>query len=680
MQTRVAPPTVVDTAVPVVPGWYDRVMAVVLSILLGFSIVALPLALLGFYAVGTVLPLGAVAAYTIHLFWFFETPAPVRTAGSRPAATVVVIVVASTVFSVVNAGEHLIADSEPGVTVNAARQLSVSGDLEIDAEVGPFSNAPVGYASDGFEGEGAGGDLRSPVPHLFVALAAMGGWTGVDGLLMLGPLAGGVLLLAFYWLAVRMVRPWTAVVVTLILALSLPFALLARDAYPELLAGAFVLGGLALHWNYERRLDLNRAVIVGLLLGSAALARPEWALLAIPIAVVATLDWLEASEAGFVQRRSHRRWLAAFVIAYAVPVLGAWADAAANDVPFLESFNGRWAIGTVATVAVVYGMGRLSRLSLAVPRLSWLDLRGAAAAAIAVLIVVGGLAGLYLRPEARQVEVSTDIEFVQFQEGAEIDGARTYDERSFAWVGWYFGTAAPVLGLVGFAGMVYTSVVLRDRRPYLFLLSVAVVSVAFLADPGSSPVHIDVMRRYLPLTIPAVLVGIGWLADRVMALEWRFTEVTQTAVILVLAGGVTLVAVQFAPLAQAAPYSGLAVGVEEICTAIGDDAAVVILDGEATVLGERVTQTVRGFCEVPTARAAGLTPGEATALDQEWMLRGRRLVLIAPEEESLVAAGGDPDTTTLVSFEFSVPQQRVEGVPREETVRQGSAAISTVVG
>jgi 4-amino-4-deoxy-L-arabinose transferase-like glycosyltransferase len=680
MQTRAAPQTVADSAVPVVPGWYDRVMAVVLSILLGFSIVALPLALLGLFAIGTVLPLGAVAAYTIHLFWFLESPAPVRTAGSRPAAAVLVVVVASTVFSVLNAGEHLIVDSEPAVTINAARQLSVSGDLTIDAGAGPFANAPVGYASQGFEGEGTGGELRSPVPHLFATLAGIAGWTGVNGILNLGPLLGGVLLLAFYWLAVRMVKPWTAVVLTLILALSLPFALIARDAYPELLAGVFVLGGLALYWNYERRLDANRAAIAGLLLGCAALARPEWALLAIPIAVVATLDWLQASEKDFILRRRHRRWLGIFAAAYAVPVVGAWADAAVNDVPFLESFNGRWAIGAVATVAVVYGMARLSRISLGVPRFSWIDVRGATAAAIAVLIVVGGLAGMYLRSETRQVEISTEIEFIQFQEGAEIDGSRTYEEDSLVWIGWYYGAAAPVLGLIGFAGMAFASFTSRDRRPYLFLLSALVVSVAFLADPGSSPIQLDVMRRYLPLTIPAVLIGIGWLADRVMEMEWRFTEVSQTAVILVLAGGVAFAAFQLAPLAQAAPYDGSEAGIAEICTTIGDDAAVIILDGESSAMPERITQTVRGFCEVPTVRAAGLTRAEISVLDDAWQELGRRLILVAPSQESLVAAGGDPAAATAIAFEFSVPEQRVEGVPNDEVVRNGAATIGPVVG
>ena len=680
MHTLAAPPAIADSAVPVVPGWFDRVMAIVLSILLGFSIVALPLALLGLYSVGTVLPLGAVAAYTIHLSWFLESPAPVRTAGSRPAVAVLIVVVASTVFSTLNAGEHVIADSEPGVTINAARQLSVSGDLIIDAGVGPFADAAVGYASEGFEGKGSGGELSSPVPHLFAALGGIAGWTGVNGILVLAPLLGGVLLLAFYWLAARMVKPWTAATLTLILALSLPFALIARDAYPELLAGIFVLAGLALHWDYERRLDVNRAAIAGLLLGCAAIARPEWALLAIPIAVVATLDWLEASEKTFVLRRRHRRWLGVFVVAYAAPVLGAWADAAVNDAPFLESFNGRWPIGTVATVAVVYGMARLSRVSLGVPRFSWIDLRGAAAAAIAVLIVVGGLAGLYLRPETRQVEVSTEIEFIQLQEGAEIDGARTYGEDSFLWVGWYYGAAAPVLGLFGFAGMVFAAITSRDRRPYLFLLSAVVVSVAFLADPGSSPIQLDVMRRYLPLTIPAVLIGIGWLADRVMEVEWRFTEVSQTAVILVLAGGVAFAAFQLGPLAQAGPYDGSLAGIESICAAIGDDAAVLILDGETSVMGERITQTVRGFCRTPTARAADLTQAETSALDDAWQEVGRRLVLVAPAEASLIAAGGDPSAMTAIAFDFRVPEQRVEGVPDDEVVRKGAATVAPVDG
>lgn len=680
MQTLAAPSTIADSAVPDVPGWFDRIMAIVLSILLGFSISALPLALLGLYAVGTVLPLGAVAAYTIHLFWFLESPAPVRTAGSRPAAAVLVVVVASTVFSTLNAGEHVIVDAEPGVTINSARQLSVSGDLIIDADVGPFADAPVGFASEGFEGEGVGGELRSPVPHLFAALGGIAGWTGVNGILMLAPLLGGVLLLAFYWFAVRIVKPWTAVVLTLILALSLPFALIARDAYPELLAGVFVLAGLALHWNYERRMDVNRAAIAGLLLGCAAMARPEWALLAIPIAVVSTLDWLEASEKEFVLRRRHRRWLGVFVIAYAIPLLGAWADATVNDAPFLESFNGRWAIGALATVAVVYGMARLSRASLGVPRFSWIDLRGAAAAAIAVLIVVGGLGGLYLRPETRQVEVSTEMEFIQFQEGAEIDGTRTYEEDSFLWVGWYYGAAAPVLGLIGFAGMVYAAITSRDRRPYLFLLSALVVSVAFLADPGSSPIQLDVMRRYLPLTIPAVLIGIGWLADRVVEQEWRFTEVSQTAVILVLAGGVAFVAFQLAPLAQAVPYDGSVAGIESICAAIGDDASVIILDGESSVIGERITQTVRGFCRVPAARTAGLTQAETSALDEAWQGVGRRLVLVAPTEASLIAAGGDPLAVTAIAFDFPVPEQRVEGVPDDEVVRRGAAIVAPVAG
>jgi hypothetical protein len=214
----------------------------------------------------------------------------------------------------------------------------------------------------------------------------------------------------------------------------------------------------------------------------------------------------------------------------------------------------------------------------------------------------------------------------------------------------------------------------------LFLLSALVVSVAFLADPGSSPIQLDVMRRYLPLTIPAVLIGIGWLADRVMEMEWRFTEVSQTAVILVLAGGVAFAAFQLAPLAQAAPYDGSEAGIAEICTTIGDDAAVIILDGESSAMPERITQTVRGFCEVPTVRAAGLTRAEISVLDDAWQELGRRLILVAPSQESLVAAGGDPAAATAIAFEFSVPEQRVEGVPNDEVVRNGAATIGPVVG
>jgi hypothetical protein len=88
---------------------------------------------------------------------------------------------------------------------------------------------------------------------------------------------------------------------------------------PEALAALGVAGGIA--WAWPERVSMRRAVLAGLALGAAALARPE-ALLAIPVVAA----WLVLAPG---DRRVAARWgnqgVAAVVVVAALAAYGPWA-------------------------------------------------------------------------------------------------------------------------------------------------------------------------------------------------------------------------------------------------------------------------------------------------------------------------------------------------------------------
>ncbi|MDH3470957.1 MAG: hypothetical protein OEM94_06535 [Acidimicrobiia bacterium] len=647
---------------PDIPWWMHRLVSLLLSLLLGFSLTGLVLALFGIWGIGPALALGGAASYTVQIFWYgYNRPLARSTGGTVPALAVLVVVLTSVGINASNGGEHLIVDGEPAVVINAVRDLVVSGDLSVDAGAAPFIDARLGFDSTGFKGRGSSGGLRSSVPHLLVGLDAAAAAFGTSALLGAFAFIGGIALLSLYWFAARLVRPWTAFFLTSAMAVSLPFVQLSRDAYPELMVMAFVFGGLGLLWGEGRQLDNSRALLAGLFIGAAALARPEWTVLVIAVAVFVVVEWFASAPKALVARRRHRLFLGVLALGFSGPVALGVIDAQLHDVDFLETLNARWVLAVAVSGAVALGVIRLSQLSLRRPEAAWEDPRRGVAFGLAIVIVVGGLAALLLRPASTTDSPSAVVAQVQQDEGVVVDGTRLYSEDSARWIVWYMGPGIALAGLVGLGGLTFFAASGDDRRPYLFLLVTGIASFVFLADQPGVPVQVEVMRSLVPVTIPAVLIGTGWLIERLTLVRSRFSRAAKPLSMVVLA---VLVAVPFfhtATVWDTAEQQGARQGVARACGIVGRDSAVVVLEADSPV-GDQLTQTIRGFCRIPVARAADLTPSETQNLARAWAEEGKKLVLLSGDSAVFPPGSG---AHQRIAIEYRSLEHTVESRPSE---------------
>ncbi len=173
----------------------------------------------------------------------------------------------------------------------------------------------------------------------------------------------------------------------------------------------------------------------------------------------------------------------------------------------------------------------------------------------------------------------------------------------------------------------------RGRKSGLALALGAFVAptVLYVWRARAFPDQLWVMRRFLPLTIP----GVALACFAVLGMMWRTRDVVLRAIALAVgAAAVVVPAIALQPVWRTSTQRGMDAAVDAMCAAVGDDAAVVVLQDEN--LDQLLPQTIRSWCDVP---AAGALPGfdraTAVALDAQWAQSGRRLYIIGTNPETV---------------------------------------------
>ncbi len=289
-------------------------------------------------------------------------------------------------------------------------------------------------------------------------------------------------------------------------------------------------------------------------------------------------------------------------------------------------------------------------------------------------MLVGGALALYARPETHRPVASPAVEAVQEVEGVPVDGTRTYAEEIGQWLAWYLGPWTAPIGLAGVAMLTLTFGEGRDRRTYLLLLVVVVTTFAVMADLGTDPIHIGVMRAFLPVTIPALLLGAGWVTDRLWEGPERIRTPARLTAVVALAAVIAAPLFHLGPLAEAGDHVGALDSVEALCSEIGGDGAVLIAEDAADQPGRSIVQTLRGFCRVPAARALDLTEAELEALNTGWQELGRSLAVISAEP---LRFGPEP---TRIELTWESLERRVEARPRRTSPEGISLYLATGLG
>lgn len=556
--------------------------ALFVQVLLGVLLVgwpALALAELGLFSLPRLALLVGVAAAAVLAWrrrWVRRWRWPALRFGWSGMATLLVLLGAALVL--VWPGERLLGGNDPGVYASTGAAIARTGSIRLyDDQVAALSAReepfplywelgqrwlfPGFYVNDV-----ASGEITPQFLHLYptwLALFCAAG--GLPALLLSVPLFPLLGVAAFYFLLRRVVGRWAAAAAAL-LALNPAVVWFAREPVAEGLAMALVLGGWYLLDRALRepgRRDL--AVWAGLALGQLALAKLE--LLTLPFLLGL---YLALRAAGRPLQGRER----AFLAAYLLPLAHGIAHMATVSQPYMHTF-----LTSAAALGVAF---------LTLPRLVLLG--GIAAAAVVALVLLRRhlLRPLrWLRAHEREVRLAGAVLWlllafyaaaVRPQLAANViihaDGHMApYNERlTFLRLGWYLSPLGLALGVLGLAGWIRR----RLAGPALpFLGAFALELGLYIHRTMDFAWHFWMMRRYLPLILPVLTLGI---AAVLQGLRWApLGRVARRGGAIVLLGLLILFAVQAdAPFAARREMAGLAASLEGIAAQVPDGRPLLV--------------------------------------------------------------------------------------------------------
>ena len=479
------------------------------------------------------------------------------------------------------------------------RAVDLYGDVE------SLNFAGVGF--DAFDDER---EVRPSFLHLLPQVLAVGRWAGgTTGLLVANAVVGGLALLCVFCFGARLTgRPGWSLVATLALAVCLPQVHFSRDTFSELPAQLLFFAGLALLWDAVRLRRAAAALVAGLVLGISCVARIDAFVSLPPLVVVATVLAL----AGMA------RVGAALVAGTAVGALLGLLDATVGSPAYLSL---QWdelrlvllLLGVTSALCLVVAR-RPARVLALWDRLRGRVLAGAGAGAVALLALYAAV----LRPSletGRHLSPTqpTAIAVLQEAAGRTVDPLRSYDELSLTWLSWYSGWPAVALGVLGLCALVWRLL----RRPATpaqaqsALLALAPVlllvttSALYLWRPSIIPVQYWATRRFLPLTLPGLLLCAAWLVA-------HLPRPTRRVV-----GPLVALALLVPPLTSLVPrvdereYRPVRAAVDQLCAVLEEDDAVVLVEGAPVT--NQLPHTIRAFCGNPVAVAGSRTTAEELA-------------------------------------------------------------------
>jgi hypothetical protein len=492
--------------------------------------VAVALGLLGVVAVlaaqvGQLRPLvvlpaaGLLVATTWRLVpGLADTP---RDRGPRAVAAVVALLLVVAAWVAVGArfaAQYVVVNRDPGFLTLRALWLADhpsalvpvgSADRAATAVAGASAGTEAFWLQDGL--------LHAQGNTMLPALLGMQGWLGGERAVLAGNLMiGAVALLAVFAAARRFAGPLWALLPTAAMALSLPFLTFTRAAYTEPLTVALLCGGLAVAHGAFRagRGAAGSHGLVGVLVGAVAAARIDGAVVVVGLALGYLV--VGASPLGSHDRRAAvRSALAALAAAVAMTALGVLDVLRLSPEYVREHADQLTALLAAAGLVVVVVVVLLlvpSRV-LRGPRLLALRRRhglgDVAAGAVVALVLVLATRPLWWQGRAFDPAsgLGYAVQVLQSAAGQPLDGARSYDEQTLAWVVWYLGLPAVVLGFVGLALLARRGVARRDPAVVVLVAVVAVAAVFPLVRPSITPDQIWAVRRLLPATIPGLLIA-----------------------------------------------------------------------------------------------------------------------------------------------------------------------------
>jgi hypothetical protein len=630
-------------------------------------LVGLPLLLAGAFTPVLMVVLSVPVAVVLVAAGLRWTPARWPGAGPAPAAEqdrtpwwavagVVAVAIAFGIDQLIYHSQFIIVTRDPASYIQFANWISHHGSLPIPQDRAAFGGTHhvLGFASFAYYQVGS-----TVVPQFMAGLPmllAIGFWTGgVSTAVGMGALFGACAVLTFGGLAARLAGPRWAPLAALILALCLPEQFVSRSTYSEPVAQILFLGGLCLVLDSLQADGFAAravAAIGGLALGLTLLVRIDGASDIVPFIPYCGLLLLG-------RRRQAFPLLGGLVVG---GIYGA-VDGLVLTRPYLSSIKSALVpllvLAGIVVIATLVAMALRWDKRLPRVRGNWLP---NAAAVLAVVVVLA----FAVRPYVQTVRAKSTAFFesimVSYQKADHLPVApdRLYYELSLHWVFWYIGVPAVILATLGAA--LLSRRCLQGRAPTwtLPLLVFAWAIVTTLYDPAITPDQPWASRRLVPTVLPGfILLAVwasgwlsGWLRRAGTARAVRAGLVLCVVAALVLPAAVTTFGLRVASggpagirlaangLAFKRTYEGEVTAVDQLCAAIPRDASVVFIGGTNGGGASRLTQVVRGMCDVPTAHVGSVRVQTVEQVVRGIQRAGRRPVFLADTSSRLAPYGG----------------------------------------
>jgi hypothetical protein len=667
------------------PRWLDTGLAGLLAVISGFGLVGLALAVAGLFFPLLVVPLGGVAAVAL-----FRTtscgrgraPAPTsgaslpRSSTATPAALgAVALSVGSGVFNASHAAQHVLIDRDPGAYIDTGRWLASHHSLVFRADPGPFHHVPgLFFSSPAIYGHGR---THFQFSHLLGVLLAEARWLGGDHLMFaLTPVFGALSILLFYAFAARLVRPAFALVAAAALAVNVVQVHFSRDAYSEILQQLVLLGCL---WLVSTaRFDPRRAFFAGVLLGSTVAARVDGPLYlaAIPILVGLVVARSRNGRARAGADGIGTDTVGPLVLGVVLVTVLAIADVWIRVPEYARYIGWRVVLQYVALVAatgIAVLLGRSAhRWHRSPAARDWLPAAAGAVVAAALFVM------WFVRPYVQTVRGKqiTLVAQIQRLDHLASDPARHYYESSLRWHAWYLGPPLLFAAIVGVAYAIRATLRNGSIGRWLLLTTFGATGVVYLWNANITPDQLWIMRRFLPIGIPAFVLF------TVMVMQWivvRFGRVGIGAVVVLGVAAIAWPLSATLPVRDETTQPRMLAAINATCAALGPDAAVIVARGSDAFHVE-VPQTLRSFCNIPVAQThASFDPSQYAVLAREWKAAGRTLQIVGdtPAGVAAVLPGLQPRLVASVTNPHAL-EQTLDRPPRHYTTTVFSFAIATV--
>lgn len=585
---------------------FDRVMVVLVT---GF--VAAGTGTLALAVVGMARPLFAapviVAIWGLLLQAWGRALSPARSHRTWLLLLGVAVVLASTAHNARHHGEYVVTDRDSGIYVVGGRWIAENGTLWVDSGVGDdlLDLDGVVVSGGGQTETDVEGRLQIQGAHLFHSLLAVGEWLGgPTGAAVAPALIGGLALAALFWLALKVVPDWAAVVVVTALAVDFAWLYTVRAALsePTLLlvsAGAAALLIDALEgWPAQPR----RLAVAGFVAATALTARVDAGavLLAFPLLVA----WVVRRRGPGSRPLAALGWWGAGAL---VPLALAVVDLSLRSPRYVHDLRSELVRVVAAVLAAVVVALLVALVKVDTERLRPWAPRLANGAAVAVVALAAF--AWFVRPELgadrnhRGGQGWRLMEAIQVHEGLEPDGRRTYAERALDRISWYAGPMTIAAGAAGLAVLAWRLVGRRISAAELVVAGlVTPYLLMYLYLPSVDADHPWFIRRYVPTAIPGLLVFAMVAAATLVAWKRIPRPLGRIGAAVVAIGCIAWPLAATWPLRAVSWQAGGRDGVARLC----DDFApgsVAVLAAEQRV-GITLLPAVRSYCAVEAVAVA----------------------------------------------------------------------------